>query len=142
VDKLKLKLPAVVLEPGQKAFLNFRFFAAQTTAWCEAGHTLGWTSCLPLKVTKPVKAIKSSEPQGQPLKVKQSDKAFSIGNNKLRLRVSTASGLIESLKWNGHDLLMAGPNSKSGAAPRTTTASRAGTTFGVLGKWQRQGSIS
>jgi beta-galactosidase len=109
-EKLKLKLPALDLKPGQEAFLNFRFFAAEKMAWCPAGHVVGWDQvALPLKARKSVKVTKPGTPDVQPLEVKESGQALHIGNDQLRLGISTGSGLIESLKWNGHDLLMAGP---------------------------------
>jgi beta-galactosidase len=109
-EKIKLKLPALNLEPEQEAFLNFRFVAAQKTAWCEAGHVVGWDQiALPLKATKPAMVAKPAKSSAQPLEVKSSGQNLSIGNDKLRLSVATDSGLIDSLSWNGHELLARGP---------------------------------
>jgi beta-galactosidase len=141
MEKLKLKLPALFLEPGQEAFLNFRFFAAQKTAWCEAGHVLGWDQiALPLKAKKPVKIAGLGKPDAQPLEVRQSGRVLNMGNDVFKLSVSTASGLIESLNWKGHDLLVTGPQLQiwRGAIDNDgikgwNDADR------PLGKWCRQG---
>ncbi|MCE0522760.1 MAG: DUF4981 domain-containing protein [Methylacidiphilales bacterium] len=140
-EKLKLKLPALVLEPGQEAFLNFRFAAAQKTAWCEAGHTVGWSQiALPLKAAKPAKGSKPGAPEGQPIKIRENEKTLNIGNNHLRLRVSTSLGLIESLKWNGHDLLLAGPQLQLWRGPTDNDGIKGfDEVWRTLGKWRKQG---
>jgi len=109
-EKLKLKLPALTLDPGQEAFLNFQYFAVQKTAWCEAGHVVGWDQlALPLKAKKPVNVAKSEKNDAQLLEIKQSGNAIVIRNDQLQLGISAKLGLIESFNWKGHDLLVAGP---------------------------------
>jgi beta-galactosidase len=110
IEKIKLKLPAVALEPGQEAFLNFCFFSAQKTTWCDAGHVVGWDQIpLPLKAKKLAKISPLTKSKTEPLVVTKGDKAITIGNEKLQLSVSTGTGRIESLVWNGNDFLSAGP---------------------------------
>jgi beta-galactosidase len=109
-EKLKLKIPSLSLEAGQEAFLNFRFVAAQKTAWCAAGHVVGWDQlALALKAAKPIKAPKTAGASGQAVEVKASSRNLLIGNDKVQLRVATESGLIESLSLHGQELLVAGP---------------------------------
>jgi len=110
IEKIKLKLPAITVESGQEAFLNFRFFSNEKTAWCRAGHDVGWDQiALPIKARKPAKVVKRGKPNAQPLEIRQSGAALNIGNDVLRLSVSTELGLIESLNWKGRDLLAHGP---------------------------------
>ena len=108
-EKIKLKLPSVEVAPGEEAFLNIQFFAASKTSWCDAGHMVGWDQiALPLKAKKTAKA---SAPKStpQPLALKSSTSGFEIANDALQVRVSKASGFIESLKWQGHEFLETGP---------------------------------
>ena len=108
--KIKLKLPRVTLKAGEEAFLNFRFVAAQKTAWCDAGHVVGWDQIpLALKVAKPARGWKSCNASACALQVNESGQALSINNDVLQLNVSTSSGLIESLHWKGHDIFASGP---------------------------------
>ena len=107
-DKIRLRLTDVELAPGEEAFLNVQFFAAQKTAWCEARHIVGWDQiALPLKAKRGAKP--SAPKSAAPLTVNSASDGFVIGNDALQVRVSKANGLIESLQWRGHEFLAAGP---------------------------------
>jgi beta-galactosidase len=109
-EKLKLKFSLPPLQSDEEAFLNFRFFAAQKMAWCEAGHLVGWDQiALPGFARKTASLGRSGKTNPAPLEVNRSGNALTIGNHLLQLDVSTDSARIESLKWKGHDLLVAGP---------------------------------
>ena len=139
--KVKLKLPRLTLNPGEEAFLNFRFFAAQKTAWCEAGHVVGWDQIpLPLKNGKQARAKKSSGHAVPPLQVHESGHALTISNESLRLHVSSSSGLIESLQWKGHDLLASGPRLQIWRGATDNDGIKGwGDPNKSLGKWLAQG---
>lgn len=138
-EKLKLKLPALVLNPRQEAFLNFKFTTAQKTAWCEAGHILGWDQiAIPFKTRKAVKT--PSKPGEWPLEIMQGAKQITIGHEALKLTVSTDSGLIESLKWKGNDLLLAGPQLQVWRGPTDNDGIKGWKQdWKPLGKWLKQG---
>ena len=108
-EKIKLKLPAIEFAPGDEAFLNIQFFAAQKTAWCDAGHVLGWDQiALPLKAKRSAKAS-APKSAAQPLALKSDANGFAISNDTLQVHVSKSSGLIESLTWQGREFLEVGP---------------------------------
>lgn len=41
-EKIRLKPLLPPLAPGQEAHMTFRFYANESTQWCEAGHELAW----------------------------------------------------------------------------------------------------
>jgi len=140
-EKIKLKLPALTLEPGEEAFLNSRFVAAQKTAWCEAGHVVGWDQiALPLKTAKSVKPVRVVKADSQPLEVKSEGGAIKIGNDALQLVVSAASGRFESLNWRGNDLLASGPQLQIWRGPTDNDGIKGfKEPWRALGKWREQG---
>jgi len=137
-EKIRLRLPAVALAQGEEAFLNVRFFAAQKTTWCEAGHVVGWDQiALPLKARR----AKATAPKStsQPLAVTANAQGFTIANEALQVRVSKASGLIESLQWQGREFLEAGPQLQiwRGATDNDGIKGK-DEAWRVLGKWRAQ----
>jgi beta-galactosidase len=139
-EKIKLTLPAVALEPGQEAFLNVHFHAAQKTAWCEAGHLVAWDQiAVPLKVRRPAKPAVKAAP-AQPLAVTSRANGFDIANDALSVRVSSASGLIESLRWHGHEFFESGPQLQIWRGPTDNDGIKlAQEAWRPLGKWRAQG---
>ncbi|HEX4140453.1 MAG TPA: glycoside hydrolase family 2 TIM barrel-domain containing protein [Candidatus Methylacidiphilales bacterium] len=138
-ENIKLKLPAIELAPGEEAFLNVQFSAAEKTAWCEAGHVVGWD-----QIALPLKARRASKPSvvksaAQPLAVKADADGFAIANDALQVRLSKASGVIEALQWQGHDFLEAGPQLQiwRGATDNDGIKGMP-ENLRVLGKWRAQ----
>jgi beta-galactosidase len=138
-EKIRLKLPAVELDPGEEAFLNLRFFAAQKTAWCDAGHLLGWDQfALPLKPRRTPK-LPIKESPNAPLSVKSDATKIEIGNGALDVRVAKASGLIESLQWHGYEYLEAGPQLQIWRGAIDNDGIKGwDEPWRVLGKWRAQ----
>jgi beta-galactosidase len=138
-EKLKLNLPALTLKPGQEAFLNFRFSAAQKTSWCGAGHIVGWDQiALPLRTPKSTKPVVQSHEW--PLEIKRSESALTIGNDAFKLTVSSGSGHIESLRFKGHDLLVAGPQLQLWRGSTDNDGIKGWQQpWKPLGKWRAQG---
>src|SRR6202034_3008419 len=80
-EKLKLRLPALALQSGEEAFLNVRFTTSRETAWCEAGHLVGWDQ-IALAAKKTMNApTKSSARPEQPLAVQKNGSTLTIGND-------------------------------------------------------------
>ncbi len=81
-EKISLKLPAVAVEAGQEAFLNFRFYAAAATAWCKSGHEVGWD-----QISIPAKAGRIPRPKaarhgGNPLTLNENKGVFRRGKRR------------------------------------------------------------
>jgi beta-galactosidase len=138
-EKVRIKLPALALAPGEEAFLNVRFVAAQKTAWCEIGHVVGWDQiALPIKAPA-AKPAASPKGTSQPLAITASNGAIGIGNDTLQVRVSKASGLIDMLRWKGHDFLDAGPALQVWRGPTDNDGIKGWSEpWRVLGKWRTQ----
>jgi beta-galactosidase len=139
IEKIRLKLPSIPLAPGEEAFLNLRFLAAQKTAWCDAGHLVGWDQiALPLKAGH---AAKSAAPvPAAPLTLATGKDEFAIGNGALQVNVSRASGFIESLRWHGHEILDAGPRLQVWRGPTDNDGIKGwNEPMRTLGKWRAQG---
>ncbi len=106
-ETIKLKLPALVLEPGQEAFLYLQFETAAKTSWGPAGHVVGWEQfALPAKTAKPI--CKSSASYA-PLRLEKRDGKILIEGDRLSVSASETEGRIENLRRNGRDLLLSGP---------------------------------
>jgi beta-galactosidase len=103
-ESLRLKLPAFQLKAGEEAFLNFLFVSASKTAWCDAGHAVGWEQ-FPLGRKSIARAPRANS---SPVHVSRSD-TLVMENEKLRLVASVNPGRIEKLQWRDRDLISAGP---------------------------------
>ena len=107
-ETVRLKLPAFNVEPGEEAFLCFRFTAAAATPWCKAGHLLAWDQvAVPAKTARPA-ARKTARPL-PPVELARDGEKFLIGGADWQLTASAAGGYIEGFRWRGHDLLRTGP---------------------------------
>ena len=108
VERIILELPDLKVEPGQEAFLNFRFFSGSATGWCKAGHVVGWDQfAIPVGEITTRKPTKPSIPK--PLSLDRDANAITVSNDNFCLTTSADSGLIEGLQWKGHDFLVSGP---------------------------------
>jgi beta-galactosidase len=139
-EKVRLKLPALELAPGEEAFLNVRFSAAQKTPWCEAGHVVGWDQiALPNKARRAAKPVASAKGSEQPLTIREGSGGLEIGNDALQVRVSKSSGQIDSLRWEGHEFLEAGPKLQVWRGPTDNDGIKGWTeAWRPLGKWRAQ----
>ncbi|PAW78187.1 MAG: hypothetical protein B9S32_08305 [Verrucomicrobia bacterium Tous-C9LFEB] len=141
VEKIKLKLPALTMEKGQEAFLNLRYYSAHETAWCDAGHLLGWDQ-LPLALkTRPVAKTAKPTSTPEPLAVQSSGARFVIGNSALQLSVSTSTNLIETVRWNGNDIISRGPQLQiwRGVTDNDGIKGWTGQDGKALGRWLKAG---
>ncbi len=137
-DSLKLKLPVLKLEAGQEAFLNLRFESAKT-AWCEAGHVVGWDQfALPapkVKAAKPTKA----KVQGSPLTLTKTGEKIVVENAAVTLAVE--GGRIAAFRVQGKDRLLAGPELQvwRGATDNDGIKGWTGQDNKPLGRWLNAG---
>ncbi len=99
---------------------------------------MGWDQiALPLKVRRAAKpALKNA---AQPLTVASSAQGFAIANDALQVRVSKANGLIESLQWQGHEFLEAGPKLQVWRGATDNDGIKGwNEAWRILGKWRVQ----
>ena len=140
-EKINLKVPAITVETGQEAFLNVRFYAATATAWCKSGHEVGWH-----QISIPAKTGKDARPKaamhgGRPLTLDESNGIFTVENDAFHLVASSASGLIEALRWQERDFLVSGPKLQIWRGPTDNDGIKGWTdeTWRPLNKWRAQG---
>jgi beta-galactosidase len=140
-EKIELKVPSVTVEVGQEAFLNLRFYAASATAWCKSGHEVGWD-----QISIPAKAGKDARPKAashgvRPLTLDQSNDIFSVENDVLHLVASRKTGLLETLRWQDHDMLVSGPQLQIWRGPTDNDGIKGWPhqTWRPLNKWRAQG---
>jgi beta-galactosidase len=140
-EKIDLKLPAVTLKAGQEVFLNFRFYAATATAWCNSGHEVGWD-----QISIPDKARKDAKPKAarhaiRPLTLDESNGIFTVRNDAFHLIASRETGLIEALRWRECDMLVSGPRLQIWRGPTDNDGIKGWPhqTWRPLNKWRAQG---
>jgi beta-galactosidase len=138
-EKIDLKLPAVAVQAGQEAFLNFRFYAASATAWCKSGHEVGWD-----QISISAKARKDARPKAAghgPLTLDQNNGIFRVRNDALHLAASQETGLIETLRWQDHNILVSGPQLQIWRGPTDNDGIKGWPhqTWRPLNKWRAQG---
>jgi beta-galactosidase len=140
-EKIDLKLPAVTLKAGQEVFLNFRFYAATATAWCNPGHEVGWD-----QISIPAKARKDAKPKVashaiRPLTLDESNGIFTVRNDAFHLIASRETGLIEALRWRECDMLVSGPRLQIWRGPTDNDGIKGWPhqTWRPLNKWRAQG---
>lgn len=132
-----LKLPSLSLEPGQEAFLHIRFESAVKTPWCKAGDLIGWEQFpIPAKVRKARSVAQSKAP----LHLEQTGGLWVAENAAVQLAVSKEGGRIESFRWQGRDLLAAGPELQVWRGPTDNDGIKGGNdAWRSLGRWREQG---
>jgi len=109
-DRLKLRLPAIRLQPNQECFLNVRFHPGKPLAWAGVDHLVAWEQ-LPYS-SKPAKSPRSKPhvyTAEEALQIEESDGRFRIINANLEIKASGASGTLDALSWQGRELLVQGP---------------------------------
>lgn len=139
MEKISLKLPKITIEAGQEAFLNLSFHAAKATAWCKAGHKVGGDQ-IPLRVPATRKA-KGKSAILSPLNLEKGADEFTITSDSLSLRASAASGGIETLSWQGREIISAGPRLQIWRGPTDNDGIKGwtGQTNKPLGRWLAAG---
>ncbi|SDT89701.1 beta-galactosidase [Verrucomicrobium sp. GAS474] len=138
-EAIKLKLPALKLEPGQEAFLHLRFESAVKTAWCAAGHLLGWEQfALPAPKAK-AKVVKAAQGKTSPLVLTKSADRIVVENALVHLSVE--AGRIVAFRVKGKELLLAGPELQIWRGPTDNDGIKGWTheAWRTLGKWRAAG---
>jgi len=102
--EVHLPLPAITPDPGVEYFLNVSFAQKQDTLWAARGHEIAWDQfALPVSVAGP--AMRA----GAKLQIAETPGAATFSGPDFSLRVDRKSGLIESYRFRGVDLLERGP---------------------------------
>ncbi len=114
-QELRLPLKRPDMQPGQECFLTVRFHARQATSWCDAGHEVAWEQ-LPMPF-QAKQAPRKSRVASTPLNLEQNDRTIAIRGEELEASFSKKTGLLTSLRWQGDDLLVSGPQLNIWRAP-------------------------
>ena len=142
VERVRLRLPAFTVEEGEEAFLHFRFFQRHRQSWCDAGHEVAWDQLpLPARVRVPRVSRASDALPGLRLHVQSDEAGITISNDRLRLFAGRESGMIDSLQWEGRELLLSGPRLQLWRGPTDNDGIKgwSGQESKMLGKWLAAG---
>ena len=137
---LPLRLPAFTVQPGEEAFLCFRFTAAGATAWCQAGHLVGWDQfAVPAKTLRPARAARTA-PKRPPLQLTRDGGSFRVEGEGWQVTASRNSGGLDGIRWGGRDLLLAGPRLQIWRGPTDNDGIKGNDEpWRTLGRWRKLG---
>jgi beta-galactosidase len=136
-ESVRLKLPKLALDAGEEAFLHVQFESAAKTAWCEAGYLVGWEQ---FPITGKTTARSKSAPKGAALKLEKSGDRLVVKNDLVALAASKREGRIESFRWHGRDLILAGPELQVWRGPTDNDGIKGWKDpHRALGKWRAMG---
>ena len=89
--------------PGAEYLLKISFALADNTSWAEQGHVVAWEQFeIPFDTPQVPSADIAALP---PLNLQESDKALKITGENFELAIGKSSGAIESLKFDGKELI-------------------------------------
>lgn len=106
---VSLRLPQFSLRDGEEAFLNFRYVTVRATAWCRAGHILGWDQAA-LAGTRIAKPLPTRIQRPARLEVDQSSSGFHVTGASFELVFSKAHSRLESFRFHNDRILTTGPD--------------------------------
>jgi beta-galactosidase len=134
-ESVRLKLPKLVLNPGDEAFLHLQFESAAKTSWCDAGYLVGWEQFPVAKA-----AARKIAAKGARLRVDKSGDRIVAGNDLVALAASKREGRIESFRWHGRDLILAGPELQVWRGPTDNDGIKSMmNSHSALSKWRARG---
>ncbi len=99
--------------PGREYWLNLRVLLAEGTLWCDQGFEVGrWQFRLPLEAPKPC-----VKPTRGTLALERHPAAVEARGEDFSLTFSTRTGTLAGWRWQGAELLLAGPEAHLWRAP-------------------------
>jgi beta-galactosidase len=105
-QQIRIRLPRDLR--GKEAFLNVQFKAVGGTAWCGAGHVVGWDQ-FAVPVRKAASATRLRSETRDALEINEGGDNITVKNDLITLVTAKARGEITQLRWRGEDVLLAGP---------------------------------
>ncbi|MBN2593825.1 MAG: DUF4981 domain-containing protein [Sedimentisphaerales bacterium] len=91
------------LKPGAEYFLKISFALADDTSWAAKGHVVAWEQFeIPFDVPRTPSVDTAAM---SPLKLQESDASLKITGRDFELTIGKPSGAIESLKFDGKELI-------------------------------------
>ncbi len=103
---LALEKPEV--QPGEEAFLTFRFVTARELPWAPKGHEVAWEQfALPAKAARTAAARPA--PAGAAPAISEDAASITIAGESFRIVFDRASGRIGEWEAGGEQILAAGP---------------------------------
>ncbi|HQE91402.1 MAG TPA: glycoside hydrolase family 2 TIM barrel-domain containing protein [Anaerolineae bacterium] len=100
---------------GAEYHLTLSFTLAEATPWAEAGHEVGWAQFVVPFPTSEVKPVAIATLPA--LTMTESDARAGVAGRNFRLVFDKQAGTVASLQYQGHDLLVHGPQSNFWRAP-------------------------
>ena len=136
----RIKLPVLGAFQGSEAFLHVQFESAGKTAWCEAGHVVGWEQ-LPVSMPKKVaRRVAADQAPAVQIEVEERDGLCTVSNGNVALAVSIGRGRIEHLRWKREEFLVSGPELQIWRGPTDNDGIKGRDDhYSNLGRWRRLG---
>jgi beta-galactosidase len=101
--KINIPFEKPNLQPGAQYLLKISFALADDAPWAARGHVVAWEQFeVPFDTPQAPSADIDAMP---PLKLQESDTSFRITGRNFELVIGKSSGAIESLKFNGKELI-------------------------------------
>ena len=130
--EIALQIPSLPAEPGAEYFLNITSKLKNDQIWASAGHEMSWQQ---FQLPTPAAAPQFSAKDAPPLKLETSPAEYVFSNEKMTVRVSRSTGLIDAFTYDGVALLERGPQPDFWRAP-TDNDVGAGKLTRPISKWK------
>jgi len=113
--ELKIPFETPKLKPGAEYWMRISFHLREGKPWAPEGHEVAWEQ-FKLPFDAPPKPEISFDEMPD-LSISETDDLIEMGNERFSIRFDRRSGLIESLKFDGKDILVEGPKLNVFRAP-------------------------
>lgn len=140
-DRIRVPVELPPLAAGQEAHVTFRFYADQSTAWCDAGHEVAWDqialprSAFPRTVRSTRKAPDAIHP---PVVVVTDGSVLQVTAGPVRARFDQARGQFQEMSLGGRPFVIGGPALSIFRAPTDNDGLKIAWARGVAGESEKK----
>jgi beta-galactosidase len=109
-----IPLPEITPEPGVEYWLNLSYRLTEATLWAEAGHEVAWEQFkLPIEAPDLATDV-AAMPE---LTLGETDQTVTVSGSELRVQIDKTTGLMDSYRYRGEELIRSGPRPYFWRAP-------------------------
>ena len=135
-EACEVTVPPAPADSGNERHLTVRFALAKPTAWADAGFIVAWDQL----ALDHVPFLDAPELKPGQLNIEKTDQTVTIHNPAFSARIGKESGMIESLRYNGRELLTSPLHLCFWRPP--VTNDRGWKMPGVLSAWRDAGELA
>jgi beta-galactosidase len=111
---VSLPLPTITPQPGVEYWLDLSFRLADDRLWAERGHEVAWEQ---FRLDLDAEAPRLDVEDMAPLRLEGGDGTTVVVGDRFKVRFDLAQGTIESLTFEGTDVIRSGPRPNFWRAP-------------------------